>query len=114
MSQDFGKMMRDAQASMAKMQKDMQKMQEELANTTVEGTAGGGVVKVTCNGNAEFKSVKISKEAVDPEDVETLEDLVLAAIKDASGKAQQMLQQRAGNLTQGMNLPPGLGGMMGM
>jgi DNA-binding YbaB/EbfC family protein len=109
MSQDFSKMMRDAQTAMAKMQKDMAKMQEELAATVVEGTAGGGVVKVTCNGNAEFQSVKIAKEAVDPDDVETLEDLVLAAIKDASGKAQQMLQQRAGHLTAGMNLPPGLG-----
>lgn len=103
--------MRDAQASMAKMQKDMARMQEELAATTVEGTAGGGVVKVTCNGNSEFKSVKIAKEAVDPEDVETLEDLVLAAVKDATSKAQNLLQQRAGSLTQGMNLPPGLGNM---
>lgn len=108
MTQDWSKMMRDAQQSLMKMQQDMAKMQAELAAVIVEGTAGGGAVVVTCNGNHEFKSVKISKEAVDPNDVETLEDLVLAAVKDASTKVQTLLQQRAGQLTAGMNLPPGL------
>ncbi len=109
MSQDFNKMMRDAQKSLQKMQQDMLAMQMELASLTVEGSAGGGAVRVTCNGNSEFTAVKIKPEAVDPEDVGTLEDLILVAVRDASMKAQALLQQRAGNLTQGMNLPPGLG-----
>lgn len=108
MNQDWAKMMRDAQQSLAKMQGDMAKMQAELAAVIVEGTAGGGAVTILCNGNQEYKSVKIKKEAVDPDDVETLEDLVLAAIKDASTKAQALMQQRANSLTAGMNLPPGL------
>jgi nucleoid-associated protein EbfC len=109
MSQDFNKMMRDAQKSLQKMQQDMAQMQAELAATSISGSAGGGVVTVTCNGNAEFTAVKIKPEAVDPQDVETLEDLVLAAIKDATTKAHALVQQRTGNLTAGMNLPPGLG-----
>lgn len=107
MNQDWSKMMKDAQKSLMKMQQDMAQMQAELAQVIVEGTAGGGAVVITCNGNNEFKSVKIAKEAVDPNDVETLEDLVLAAVKDASNKVQGLLQQRAGQLTAGMNLPPG-------
>ena len=109
MTQDWAKMMRDAQNSLMKMQQDMAKMQTELGSIMVEGTAGGGAVSIVCNGNQEFKSVKIKKEAVDPEDVETLEDLVLAAVKDAATKAQALMQQRAGHLTAGMKLPPGLG-----
>ncbi len=109
MQQDFSKMMREAQKSLQKMQQDMAKMQEELKTVTVEGTAGGGVVKVTCNGQAEFTAVKISPEAVDPGDVETLEDLVLAAVKDASQKAQQLIADRTGSITRGLNLPPGMG-----
>jgi DNA-binding YbaB/EbfC family protein len=107
MNQDWAKMMRDAQSSLMKMQQDMAKMQAELAAIMVEGTAGGGAVTIICNGNSEFKQVKIRKDAVDPEDVETLEDLILAAIKDASTKAQALMQQRAGALT--AKLPPGLG-----
>jgi nucleoid-associated protein EbfC len=109
MSQDFQKMMRDAQQSLAKMQKDMAQMQAELSGMRIEGSAGGGAVTVVCNGNGEFSSVKIKKEAVDPEDVDTLEDLVLAAIKDATTKMHDVVQRRAGNITQGLNLPPGLG-----
>ena len=109
MSQDFQKMMRDAQKSLMKMQQDMMAMQQELAGMRIEGTSGGGAVTVVCNGNGEFTSVKIKKEAVDPEDVETLEDLILAAMKDANAKVQELVQKRAGNITQGMNLPPGLG-----
>jgi hypothetical protein len=107
MSQDFQKMMRDAQKSLMKMQQDMMQMQQELASMRIEGTAGGGAV--VCNGNGEFSSVKIKKDAVDPEDVETLEDLVLAAIKDATQKVQDLVQKRAGSITSGLNLPPGLG-----
>jgi DNA-binding YbaB/EbfC family protein len=109
MSQDFNKMMRDAQKSLMKMQQDMAQMQQELAALRIEGTSGGGAVTVTCNGNGDFSKVKISKDAVDPEDVETLEDLVLGAIKDATGKVQELVQKRAGNITSGMNLPPGMG-----
>lgn len=109
MQPDFNKMMREAQASIAKMQQDMAKMQDELSNTTVEGSAGGGAVTIACNGSLEFQAVRIKKEAVDPEDVETLEDLVLAAIKDAATKAQDLMKQKTGSITKGMNLPPGLG-----
>ncbi len=109
MSQDFQKQMRDAQKSLMKMQQDMMAMQQELASLKIEGTAGGGAVTVTCNGNGEFASVKIKKEAVDPEDIETLEDLVLVAVKDANAKVQELVQKRAGGITQGLNLPPGLG-----
>jgi nucleoid-associated protein EbfC len=109
MSQDFQKMMRDAQKSLAKMQQDMAQMQQELSGMRIEGSSGGGVVTVVCNGNGEFISVKIKKEAVDPEDIDTLEDLVLTALKDATTKMHDVVQRRAGNITQGLNLPPGLG-----
>ena len=108
MSQDFNKMMRDAQKSIMKMQQDMVQLQQELAGMSIEGTAGGGAVTVVCNGQGEFSKVKIKKEACDPEDVESLEDSVLAAIKDATNKVHQLVQKRTGNLTQGLNLPPGL------
>lgn len=108
MNQDWAKMMRDAQSSVLKMKQDMEKMQSELDQIMIEGTSGGGAVRIICNGNQIYKQVKISKDAVDPNDVETLEDLVLAALKDASTKAQNLMQTRANNLTAGMNLPPGL------
>jgi DNA-binding YbaB/EbfC family protein len=109
MQQDFGKMMRDAQKSLQKMQQDMALMQKELASATVEGSSGGGAVSIVCNGAGEFQSVKIKKEAVDPQDVETLEDLVLAAVKDASQKAQALMSDKTGSITKGLKLPPGLG-----
>jgi nucleoid-associated protein EbfC len=109
MNNDMAKMMREAQKSLMKMQQDMAAMQQELAGVRVEGTAGGGAVTVTFNGNGDPTAVKISKDAVDPEDVETLEDLVLAAMKDAHQKTQELVQKRAGNITAGLNLPPGLG-----
>jgi DNA-binding YbaB/EbfC family protein len=109
MSQDFQKMMRDAQKQVMKMQQDMAQMQQELAGMRIEGTAGGGAVTVVCTGTGEFLTVKIKKEAVDPEDVETLEDLILAAIKDATTKMQETMQKRTGSITQGLNLPPGMG-----
>ncbi len=109
MTQDFGKMMRDAQKSLQKMQADMSKVQDDLKFITIEGSSGGGAVKVTCNGQTEFISVKIKPEAVDPNDVETLEDLVLAAVKDASQRTQQLIADKTGSITKGLNLPPGLG-----
>ena len=109
MSQDFNKMMRDAQKSIMKMQQDMAQMQQELAAMRIEGTSGGGAVTVVCTGTGDFISVKIKKEAVDPEDVDTLEDLILTAVKDATKKMQEIMQKRTANVTQGLNLPPGLG-----
>jgi hypothetical protein len=109
MQQDFNKMMRDAQKSLQKMQEDMAKVQEELAATTVTGSAGGGAVTVTCTGASEFTSVKLKPEAVDPEDIETLEDLILAAVKDASQKAQALMSEKTGGIARGLKLPPGLG-----
>lgn len=86
------------------MQKEMMRIQEELANTTVEGTAGS-YVTVTMNGHREVKSIKLAPEVVDPNDVETLQDLIVAAIADASKKAQELAEQRLGPLAGGMKLP---------
>ena len=91
----FGNMqnlMRQAQ----KMQEDMLKAQEELSNAQVEGVSGGGMVKVTMTGKKEFVSVKLAKEAVDPDDIEMLEDLIIAAIKDAEAKAQELNDSKMG------------------
>jgi len=109
MQPDFNQLMREAQKNVQKMQQEMSKMQEELSDTSVEGSSGGGAVKVTCNGASEFTAVKIKPEAVDPNDVETLEDLVLAAIKDASQKVQDLVKMKSGSIAKGLNLPPGLG-----
>ena len=79
-----------------KMQEDMLKAQEELANAEVEGVSGGGMVKVTLNGKKEFLGVKLAREAVDPDDIEMLEDLILAAYKDAETKAQAMSDDKMG------------------
>jgi len=87
------------------MKRQMQKIQEELATTMVEGTAGGGAITVTMNGHREVQDVKISAEVVDPEDVEMLQDLVLAAVTDATKKAQELAEERMGPLTGGMKLP---------
>jgi hypothetical protein len=94
---------------LAKMQKGMERVQNELAQTKVEGSSGGGAVKVTCTGTFDFRSVKISKEAVDPEDIETLEDLVLTAIKDACMKAQDLGQKKMSASMGNIQLPPGMG-----
>lgn len=98
---NMNKMMKQVQ----KMQADMAKMQEEVAQRTVEGTAGGGVVKVVANGKQEVLSVEIKPEAVDPEDVEMLQDMVLAAVNDALRKSQEMVAQEMGKITGGLNLP---------
>ncbi|AQT84833.1 Nucleoid-associated protein [Paenibacillus larvae subsp. larvae] len=88
-----------------KMQQQMVKVQEELANKTVEGTAGGGVVTVTANGHKKIANIVIQPEAVDPEDVEMLQDLVLAAVNDALSKADELAAKDMGKFTGGMNLP---------
>src|SRR4051794_17176248 len=86
MNMDLNKLMQQAQ----QMQEDMQKAQEEMAKETVEGTAGGGAVSVKATGTGKILEIKIKKEAVDPEDVETLEDLVLAAVNSALQAAEEL------------------------
>jgi len=95
------KMLREAQQLQAKMMK----IQEELGNETVEATAGGGAVKVVITGHLKLRSVEISPEVVDPDDVEMLQDLVLAAVNEAIEKAQQLASQRLGALTGGIKIP---------
>ena len=95
---DLAKMAREMQANMAKAQ-------AELAEATVVGTAGGGAVSVTLTGTQDIKDVKISKDAVDPSDVETLQDLVLAAFNDALTKSRELAANRLGSVTGGLKLP---------
>ena len=88
-----------------RMQADMAKAQAELGEATVEGSAGGGAVKVTLTGTQDIKGIVISKDAVDPDDVETLQDLVLAAFKDALAKSRELAAQRLGSVTGGLKIP---------
>lgn len=90
---------------MQKMQKDMQKAQEELAEKTVEGSAGGGMVTVVVNGQKQIIDVIIKEEVVDPEDIDMLQDLVLAATNEALKKMEDMTSETMGQFTKGMNLP---------
>jgi DNA-binding YbaB/EbfC family protein len=94
-------MMQQAQ----KLQAQLLKAQEDLANLTVEASAGGGAVTVTMNGQQQILSVKIDKEVVNPEDVEMLEDMVLSAVKEAQVKAQETASQMMGGLTGGLKIP---------
>jgi DNA-binding YbaB/EbfC family protein len=87
------------------MQNRLAKIQEELAETVVEGTAGGGVVTAQVTGAREFKGIKIDPSAVDPDDVEMLEDLITAAITDAMAKAQTLSEDKLGALTGGIKIP---------
>jgi nucleoid-associated protein EbfC len=87
------------------MQTRMAKIQQELEETEVEGTAGGGVVKATANGQRALQGIKIDPSAVDPEDVEMLEDLVLTAVQDAMDKAAALAEEKMGALTGGMKIP---------
>ena len=88
-----------------KLQAQLTKIQEELAVETVTGSASSGAVEVTMNGHGEVTRVKIERDAVDPEDVETLEDLVLVAVKDAAAKARALSQARMGPLAGGLGIP---------
>jgi DNA-binding YbaB/EbfC family protein len=101
---NMGKMMKQMQ----KLQAKMAQLQEELAQRTVEASAGGGAVTVKVNGENEVLEVKIDPDVVDPEDVEMLEDLVLAATNEALRLAREMVAEEMGKLTGGLNLPPGL------
>lgn len=87
------------------MQTRMMKIQEELGEATVEATAGGGAVKVVMTGQQRCQSVEIDPSAVDPDDVELLQDMLVAAVNDALQKSQELAAQRLGALTGGLKIP---------
>ncbi len=103
MAKGTGGMMKQAQ----KLQAKMAKVQEELGSKQVQGDAGGGMVVATANGHQEIVAIKIDPEVVDPDDVEMLEDLVIAAIQQAREKAQSLAEQEMQKATAGM-IPPGM------
>jgi DNA-binding YbaB/EbfC family protein len=94
-------LMRQAQ----ELQARLARVQKELAEAEIEASSGGGAVTVTVNGQQQLLSVKISPEAINPDDVEMLEDLVLAAVNEALSKSQEMAAKRMGQITGGLNIP---------
>lgn len=102
----LGDIMREAQ----KLQSKMQEMQEEAKNKTVEASSGGGMVTVTANGAGEIIAIKIEKDVINPDDVEMLQDLILAAANEAIKRAHEMVSEEMAKLTGGLQLP-GLGGL---
>jgi DNA-binding YbaB/EbfC family protein len=98
---NYGKIMKQAQ----QMQAKMGQVQEELKNETVESSAGGGMVKVVITGDLEIRSITIDPDAVDPEDVEMLQDMVAAAVNEAVRSAQELAAQKMSAVTGGMNIP---------
>ena len=103
---NMGNLMKQAQ----QFQSKMAKLQEELGQKTIEATSGGGMVTVVVNGQQEIVSLKIDPEVVDPEDIDMLQDLILAAVNDGMVRAKKMVNDEMGKLTGGLNLPniPGL------
>ncbi len=101
MGGNMNQMIKQAQ----KMQEQLAKMQEDMENQTIEASSGGGVVTVVVNGKKELQSVKINPEAVDPDDVEMLEDLICAAVNEAMRKADEKSNAEMSKITGGMNLP---------
>ena len=101
---NLGNLMKQAQ----QMQSKMTEMQEKMALLEVSGASGGGMVQVVVNGKGEMRKLKIDPSLVTPEDVEVLEDLVVAAFNDAKGKAEALMAGEMQKLTGGLNLPPGL------
>ncbi len=97
----MGNLMKQAQ----KMQQQMLKLQEELANKTVEASVGGGMITVVVNGKNEVLRIKIEPQVVDPDDVEMLEDLIVAGVNEALRKAQEMVAEEMSKLTGGMKIP---------
>lgn len=97
----MGNIMKQAQ----QMQQKIMKLQEELAQRTVEASVGGGMVTVTVNGKSEVLRIKIEPQAVDPDDVEMLEDLVVAGVNEALRKAQEMVAEEMSKLTGGLKIP---------
>ncbi|MCK5287237.1 MAG: YbaB/EbfC family nucleoid-associated protein [Thermodesulfovibrionia bacterium] len=104
----FGDLMRQAK----KMQQEMAKIQEESKKKTVEASSGGGMVTVTANGAMEIVSIKIEREVVTPDDIEMLQDLIVAAANEALRRAQQMVKEDMGKVTGGLNIP-GIGNLFG-
>ncbi len=100
-NKNMNSMLKQAQ----KMQEEMTKVQEELEEKTVEASAGGGVVKVVATGKKELISINIDPEAVDPDDVETLEDLILVAVNEAMKKADDLMAEGMSGITGGLNIP---------
>ncbi|MDW5595011.1 YbaB/EbfC family nucleoid-associated protein [Conexibacter stalactiti] len=94
-----------------RMQADMMAAQERLKDEVVEATAGGGMVTVKISGDLEIKSIAIDPEAVDPEDVDMLQDTILVAVNEAIRSAQEMAESRLGRVTGGLGGPGGLGGL---
>ncbi len=107
--QNVNKMM----AQVQKMQQEMQQAQEDLAKETVTASAGGGVVKATMTGSQELVSIEIDPEAVDPEDVEMLQDMVLAAVNEAISSSQELASKKLGGITGGLG-DLGIPGMPGL
>ena len=101
MSRNITKLLKQAQ----KMQSQMMKAQEDLSKKEIEGTAGGGMVKVVVNGGGDLQAVKIDKQVVDPNDVEMLEDLIMAAFNNAQEKIKELSSSTFGSITGGMNIP---------
>ncbi len=103
---NMGNLMKQAQ----QFQNRMAKLQSELGQRTIEASSGGGMVSVVVNGQQELLSIKIDREVVNPEDVEMLQDLVLAAVNDGLSRAKKMVNDEMSKLTGGLNLPniPGL------
>ncbi|HEB75121.1 MAG TPA: YbaB/EbfC family nucleoid-associated protein [Nitrospirae bacterium] len=104
------KMLGDIMKQAQKLQAEMAKVQEEAKTKTVEASAGGGMVTAVANGAGEIVSIKIDREVVDPDDVEMLEDLIVAASNEALRRAQEMVQSEMARLTGGLKLP-GMGGL---
>ncbi len=94
-------MMKQAQ----KLQKKMLQTQQEMATKTIEASSGGGMVKVVANGAQKIESIVLEKEVVNPDDIEMLQDLILAAVNDALAKSQEMVSSEMGKLTGGLNIP---------
>lgn len=101
MKKGLGGLMKQAQ----KMQTEMARIQEEAGTKTVEASSGGGMINVVANGRQEILSVKIDPEVVSPDDVEMLQDLVVAAVNEALRKAQEMMTEEMSKLTGGLNIP---------
>ncbi len=102
---NMGDMMKQMQKQAVTMQKKAEEIQEDLKERVVEASSGGGMVTVHVNGKQEPLSIKIDPEVVDPNDVQMLEDLVLAAVSQAMKKSQEMYQEEMGKLTGGLNVP---------
>lgn len=97
--------MQDLMKQAQRMQQQLAQAQERLAEAEVQGSAGGGLVTATCTGSGELSGIVIDASVVDPEDIETLQDLVVAAVRDAHRAAQELAQQEMGPLAGGLGLP---------